>query len=109
MKIILTLLVLISVSVSASNVTTAKIVEVLVGPNYGNNVFLNVSPKPNGTPACKSNPEWDYVFDGSTDSGKITMSVALAAYAAGKEVWLAGSGNCTLYTNVEDLYHFVSK
>lgn len=93
----------------ASDVNPAKITQVLAGPSYGKQVLLTVSPTPSNLPSCQNNQWYSYVFDGTTDAGKITLSLALAAYAANKNVWLAGTGICTLRGGVENLKHIVAK
>ena len=45
----------------------------------------------------------NYVFDGSTTAGKQTLSLALTAYAAGKEVHIVGENSCNLVSDKEDL------
>ena len=93
----------------ASDVNPAKITQVLAGPSYGNQVLLTVSPTPSNLPSCQNNQWYSYVFDGTTEAGKITLSLALAAYAANKNVWLGGTGVCTLRGGVENLKHIVVK
>jgi hypothetical protein len=93
----------------SSTINPTKITRVLVGPGYGNTVYITVSVKPTGTPACQVNTGYDYAFDGTTAVGKMTLSVALAAYAAGKDVWLGGSNVCTFNNTVENLAHIVSQ
>jgi len=109
MKKILILTLFIAFSAQASTINPTKIVKILAGPNYGNLVFLYIDPKPATVPACQTNDKWSYVFDGSTDAGKIYLSIALSAYAANKDVWLDGDDSCILYQNVEDLGYIVSQ
>jgi len=93
----------------ASNISSTKITRVLVGPGYGKNVILTISAKPTALPSCQTNTSYNYVFDGSTDEGKMTLSVVLTAYASQKDVWLGGKNTCSLYSGIEDLYHIVAK
>jgi len=95
--------------VNASDISTTKITQVLVGPSYGNKVFLTLSVKPTGLPSCQINTRYNYVFDGTTESGKMTLSVVLAAYATQNDVWLAGKNTCSFNSTVEDLKHIVVK
>lgn len=96
-------------SAQASSVNPTQITGVLVGPNYGTNVILTISNKPAQVPACQTNPGYNYVFDASTEVGKITLSVVLTAYASGKSVWLAGSEQCDVYPGIETLHHIVAQ
>jgi hypothetical protein len=93
----------------ASNIGNTKITRVLVGPHYGKNVILTISVKATELPSCQTNKGYSYVFDGTTASGKMTLSVVLAAYAAQKDVWLAGTNTCSLYGGIENLKHIVAK
>lgn len=85
-----------------------KIIRILTGPTYGTKVFLSVNGDP-GQTGCHTNGSYNYVFDGATDSGKITLSVALSAYAAQKLVRVDGTSTCTIYNGVENLQHIISK
>jgi len=96
------------VSAQASNISSTTITRVLVGPVYGNKVFLTISAKPTDSPSCQTNSGYNYVFDASTESGKATLSVALAAHMSGASVWLQGFDNCSLWSNVESLKHIVT-
>ena len=106
---VLLLLVLMTALTHASDIRTTKITQVLVGPHYGNNVFLTISRKASDIPTCQTNTRYDYVFDGTTEDGKMTLSVVLAAYATQKDVWLGGKNTCLLHNGVEDLKHIVAK
>jgi hypothetical protein len=109
MKKVLLLLCFMAGISNASSVDPTKITKILVGPYYGNKVFLVLSNKPSDTATCNTNSRYTYVFDGTTPSGKMTLSLALAAYAAQKDVWLGGNGTCTIYGDVENLSHIVTK
>ena len=100
---------LLTMSSHASDVPSTKISEVLAGPHYNKNVILTVSTKATELPLCQTNPRYSYVFDGTTQEGKITLSIVLAAYAAQKDVWIRGKGTCSLYDGIEDLAHIVAK
>lgn len=93
----------------ASSVRPTKITKILVGPNYGNTVFITTQNKPTARPECHTNPWYDFAFDGTTESGKMTLSVALAAYTAQKNLWVGGSDTCSIYGGVEDLNHIVTE
>lgn len=90
---------------SASNYQNAKITKILVGPRYGNTVFLSLNSPPN-TSGCHTNQNYHYAFDGTTEQGKMYLSIALTAYTAQKSVFIAGYDNqCNNFKDVEDLYH----
>ena len=92
-----------SFGANAVSVGPTKIQEVLVGNNFGTKVFLELTNKPESNSSCNTNSRYTYVFDGSTESGKILFSAALTAYAAQKDIYLDGSNTCTLHENVENL------
>ncbi len=100
---------LFSMSSHASSIRTTKITQVLVGPYFGKNVLLTISDKATVLPPCQTNNYYNYVFDGTTEEGKMTLSVALAAYATQKDVWLGGTNTCSLFDGVENLAHIVAK
>ncbi|PCK31969.1 hypothetical protein [Pseudoalteromonas piscicida] len=91
----------------ASSVNPTKITRILAGPGFGNNVMIAVSNKPKDAPSYQANAIYNYAFDGTTETGKMTLSLALAAYAAQKAVWLGGTATCTLYDGIENLKHIV--
>lgn len=109
MKKILMLALFVTSSSQASSINPTKIVKILAGPDYGNLVFLAIDPEPADIPTCQTNDKWSYVFDGSTEAGKVYLSIALSAYAANKNVWFRGDNSCDLYSNVEDLGYIVSQ
>ena len=51
---------------------------------------------------CNSN-SWDFVFNSSTDTGKNTLSVVLAAEMSKRTVVIGGTGLCKLFPSTEDL------
>ncbi|RYV04075.1 hypothetical protein SOPP22_01345 [Shewanella sp. OPT22] len=105
--ILLFFVIFIQTGAMASDTPNTKITRILVGPSYGTKVFLTISTKPTATPDCQINTGYNYVFDGSTETGKMMLSIALTAYTANKEVWLGGANKCSLFGNVEDLKHIV--
>ncbi len=92
-----------------SSFTTAKITEVLVGPNYGNTVILKLN-QPLVSSSCHTNSSFQYAFNGATARGKVYLDVVLKAYTDQKTVAIAGYGDqCKNYQGIEDLYHIVLK
>lgn len=92
-----------------SDVRPTKIAKILVGASYGNTVFITTKDKPAARPECHTNRWYDFSFDGTTETGKMMLSVALAAYSAQKNVWVSGFNRCTQYNGVEDLNHIVAE
>ncbi len=104
-----TILFCMSGSVKASDVASTTIKEVAVGPLFGNNVFIALSSIPTDSPTCHTNSGYSYVFDASTESGKITLSVVLAAYATKTNIKIGGISDCVIYNGVENLNYIGSK
>lgn len=98
------------VSHASASSYSGKIDEILMGLPYGNNVIIKVdgSPKQSG---CHTNPNFHYVFDGSTDLGKMTLSAVFIAHSTQKEVTFYGAGDasCDLFGGIEDLQQFLLK
>ena len=93
----------------ASSHVTAKIVQILSGPNYGNNIIIKIDKTPTVS-GCHTNQSYNYVFDGTTEQGQMYLSLVLSAHMAGRSVSIAGYGNrCNNYNGVEDLYHLIVK
>ncbi len=92
---------LVSVSYADSSYV-GKITKVHTGPT-GNLAFIVLDQDQNGRPECANYPQYNYVFDISTDGGKATLSLALTAYTTGAEVYVGGSQSCNLWTGAEDL------
>ncbi|OCH55492.1 hypothetical protein A6D96_06185 [Vibrio cyclitrophicus] len=109
MKKLFILLFLFSSLASASEANPTKITQVLSGPSFGKQVLITLEEQPTGIPACHNNQWYNYVFDGTTPEGQITLSMVLTAYASQNKVWIAGMDNCTLRGGVESLKHIVLK
>ena len=98
---------LICFSTAASSIKNTKISKVLLGPQFGNNVFLVIESKASNLPSCQTNGIYSYVFDGTTAVGKMTLSAVLSAYAAQRTVTIGGANTCSLYGNVENLNYIL--
>ncbi len=114
MKYIVAIITLIYVQASvASTVNSTQITSILVGKVYGNVAFIGVSTKPilSDLPECQTNPNYNYAFDPTTEIGKVTLSIALTAYASQKPVFINGYSNCNLYPSVgvEELRQLMAK
>ncbi len=97
-----------SSAASAISTFEGNITELLVGPNYGSLLYIQVD-KTNGTLTNEvqncANPNWDYLIDTSTTSGNLYSSMILAAHMAGKSVYIEGYDDCS--GNVERVRTFV--
>ena len=103
MKKIMIIGLFLSCTANAADTGLTKIKEILVGSNFGTKVLLELTNKPQPAAGCNNNPRYSYVFDGGTNAGKILLSVALAAHAAQKDVYISGADLCNLFGGVEDM------
>ncbi len=90
-------------ALSYSGFFAGKIIKLELGPNYGDNVLVDVEGSQNNPAACSTNSIYDFAFDGSTEYGKKLFSVLLAAQLAGTKIEISGYGSCQHYSNIEDL------
>ncbi|WHI46878.1 hypothetical protein ACJJIW_19035 [Microbulbifer sp. JMSA004] len=88
---------------NAELVYSGKIAQIHTGPQYQGRVFVETEDLPVGDVACSTNGSFSYVFDGTTEEGSLYLSILLSALAAGRDVIIKSSDDCTLYTNVADL------
>jgi len=103
MKYLFVFLLVLAPNAFSSTILSTTIESILVGEVYGNMVFIEISIKPSSEPSCQTNPNYSYVFDPTTEVGKVTMSLLLIAYASGEDVFLNGYDACTIYSGVENL------
>ncbi len=94
---------------SDGTINTTQITKVLLGPGYGNNVYITAGHERDNKPTCSSLSGHHFIFDGTTEAGKMTLSAVLLAYASQKDVSLRGKGVCTIAGNIEDLRHIFIK
>lgn len=99
-------LIIISGTAGAVSSFEGKIINILSGPAYGNGkVYIKVDGVQSTPPPCgANNPSW-FVFDGSTDAGKLYSSLILTSYTTNKIVNLQGNDTCNLSGNMTDLSH----
>jgi hypothetical protein len=94
-------------TVSAGSSYSGRIKRILVGPSFGDNVWVVVQDKVMviDSATCSTHPTYSYVIDASTTSGKHALTLVTSAYAAGRNVMITGTGSCTLTpaNNIENL------
>ncbi|USD33646.1 MULTISPECIES: hypothetical protein [Vibrio] len=93
----------------ASETSETTIKRVLSGPEFGKQVLITVDTNPSSLPECHTNQWYNYVFDGTTPEGQMTLSLVLTAYAAQKTVVVSGTNSCTLRGGVENLKYILAK
>lgn len=82
----------------------------LIGEIYPNQAFISLEAMPELPEGhCHTNGNFSYVFDISTETGKATLSMAIAAYMAQSQVSVSGLNTCNIYGGVESLRSLLLK
>jgi hypothetical protein len=93
--LILISLMLSSNAFSAGGTFTGKITEILGGPGHGSNIYLSVEGgSSNVTGSCATDARYMFSLDTSNPLSNTWVSMILSAYAAGKIVYIQGTGAC---------------
>ncbi len=102
LSLFLAFMMICSMSANAGR-TKGQITSVLVNHTSGPYVYLRVEGTTTGKKDCQTSAIWNYIFDGSTEAGKIMTSIALASHMSGKEVVVESSAstNCNLKSGFE--------
>ncbi len=108
MKVILVVIsVLASIYSLSANAgrTKGQVTSILVNSSVSKVVHLRVEGTTTGRKDCQTHSVWNYVFDGTTDAGKLMVSIALAAHFSKKEVVVESnpSTNCDLRSGFETI------
>ncbi len=93
-------------SIANSGQATGHIAAIMTGPqpDYDGRIFIKMKNPPQRDPdTCHNNNHYDFVFDASTEGGKVSLSVLLSANAAGKSVSIGGSNTCSIYNGIESV------
>jgi hypothetical protein len=95
-----------SAPVGASESTFGTIHGVLPTHN-GAVLFWTTGSRVGTHPACQG-PGLDgrYAIDASTVAGQSMVAVLLSAQAQGKQIYVVGSGNCTIWSDTETVVFF---
>jgi len=70
-------------------------------------VYVRTDPTPAEKSECATNPGWDYAFSIANETGKATLSMALAAYTSKAPVTIKSSNQCTHYSTMEDISYLI--
>lgn len=82
---------------------TGKITHIFSGPGFGSKVFIAIDTIVTNKPSCQANTLYAFSLDSETVGSDIWLSMLLTAYSTGKTVYLEGSNQCNLWSNIEDL------
>jgi hypothetical protein len=89
--------------VSAGSVGNVTIAEIALDPDYGNLVFVRVSPAPQTRIACSQNGYWHFAFPLDRTMARAIYTAILAAHMAGKTISITGADNCDTWRDVETI------
>lgn len=94
--------------VYATNYQDVRITQILLGPNYGSSVIIQLDIPPTIS-GCQTSTEYNFAFNGATANGKMYLSTIMTAYMTQKLIQIAGYGTgvCAEVSNVEDLYYVI--
>ncbi|HKY35616.1 MAG TPA: hypothetical protein VJN18_06755 [Polyangiaceae bacterium] len=84
-----------------SNITGAKILSLRADPFNGQGI-INIDLNDPSRPACATyNSGKSFTINFSSDAGRETYRLAMAAFLAGRTVDITGTGACTQQSNKE--------
>jgi hypothetical protein len=88
----------------AGSVNNATITNVAILQQFGDLLFVQTNQAINNPPtSCSNSTGFQFVVSLSNAMGQHVMAILLAARAAQNPVYIAGSGACDLFSNVETL------
>ncbi|AWF81794.1 hypothetical protein BTJ40_13695 [Microbulbifer sp. A4B17] len=82
---------------------SGKISQIHTGPQYQGRIFIETEDTPTGEVTCSTNASFSFAFEGTTEEGKMYLSILLSALAAKRDVVIKSSDDCSIYSNVADL------
>lgn len=101
-KFIATVALLLS-SVCAHAGTAANVSITNIESNVQGQFLVWVSATISNSPACAVQPAKQFIVDGTTNGGKVIISVAEAAFALGKVVVVTGDNTCSVHSGYETI------
>lgn len=81
---------------------TSSVSKVMLDQNNGVRAFVKPAVAM-AAAGCRTNVDWPFVIDISTDYGKRLYAAVLTAYTATRPVVFKGTNACDLHTGVETL------
>ena len=103
-KSIFTVLALLSLASTASEIPNTTVTRLMMDSSYGQKVFIQVEGSATRDAGhCHANATWDYVVSTEDEFGKQIHSQLLTAYAAKKQIKITGSNVCIVNGNIEGL------
>jgi hypothetical protein len=87
----------------AGNVNGATITSVIISQQFGDLLLIQTNQQVGSAPSCSNSTGAQFVVSISTAIGQHLMAVLLTARAAQGTVYIAGTGACDLFSNIETL------
>lgn len=86
-------------SISAAEVKPAKISRIMMDQQYGQKLYVKLTPSP-AKIVCNTNSVWDFVLFSGSEVGEDMLSQMLIAYSEKKEIKILSNGKCDV-NNIE--------
>ena len=87
---------------SFATTVTSSVSKVMLDQNNGVRAYVKPAVAM-AAAGCRTNVDWPFVIDISTDYGKRLYAAVLTAYTASRPVVFKGTNACDLHTGVETL------
>jgi len=81
--------------------TASSVIVTHIEANAQGQFLIYVSSTISNSPSCAALPATAFIVDGSTNAGKVVVSVAEAAFALGKTVIISGDNTCSVHSGYE--------
>ncbi|TDF34643.1 hypothetical protein EYS14_23075 [Alteromonadaceae bacterium M269] len=94
---------LVSANAMALPVYRGTIDNILTGQVYQGNVLIQVDGTETNPATCQTHPNYDLVFDPTTEEGKAYLSIILTAQTTQRAVVLTGYDTCNAINGIQDL------
>lgn len=90
----------------ASNTNGFAPLSGVYGTSIGAVLFSAPSSNRTGIPTCGQSNPGRWAIDASTPAGQAAVAVLLSAWAAKKQVWVNGTGTCSIWGDTETVSYF---
>lgn len=99
--LILMIFIILSPISYASTTVITNIKEIMLDQDNGVKLYFKVTESTPTDGSCRTNQNWPYVLDISTEFGKSMYSAILAAYIGKLDIQVFGYGTCDIHNAVE--------
>ncbi|WP_428241051.1 hypothetical protein [Gynuella sp.] len=99
------LFLIMSFSVQASEIKNVRIQQIAMNHDQGDFVFIKLETAPSRA-SCSTNGAWDYTLSLKDETYNSMYAMLLAAFMAGKQVNIGGTGTCNEFSQIESISSF---